>query len=155
MTRNPLPRIALALAAVAVAAAAQPAWAEEHGGTARTSGDSDVRWHSIVLGTSSARLAARLAAPTPPIRGISFDRSPTQGRDRPRRVRPRDRQRRGGLSRSAKRMLLHAALGAGVGTAIGSFAGWAVCNNSACPLMSRYGAVGGLVGLGMGVLNGR
>ncbi|MCY3818904.1 MAG: hypothetical protein OXH52_06005 [Gammaproteobacteria bacterium] len=54
------------------------------------------------------------------------------------------------------KVVLHALVGAGVGAAVGSFVGWGICSNehSDCPVMTRHTAVGGLVGLGLGIANG-
>lgn len=152
MSRNHLSRIALILTVLAVAAMAHPASAEEHTEVASVSGGADLRASSSALGT----LRARLGAPAPAIRSLSFDRSSPQQRLRPGRSRPREARRRDGLSRRGSRMLLHALIGAGVGAAAGSFGGWAVCSNehNSCPVVTRYTAVGGLVGLGLGIANG-
>lgn len=149
MTRTP--RIGLLLAAIAVSATGA-ASAEGPAGVAVVSEDAEVR----AVPVASGALTARLSVPAVVIRDTSFNRAPTQGRQRPGRVRQRGARTGGRLSRPARRMLLHAAIGAGVGFGVGSFAGWAVCSNErhGCPVMTRYSAVGGLVGLGLGMANG-
>ncbi len=152
MSLNPASWIALVLAAVGLAAAVPPASAQDHAGVASVVQDVDLRAPSLAAGTSWARLMAT----TPVVRVPSFDQLPARSHLHPggfgqRRVR-RPPRSRGSMNRVA----LHALIGAGLGAAVGSFAGWAICSNEHrdCPVMTRHTAVGGLVGLGLGIANG-